>query len=223
MLHKKSHLFFKEAFRRKFLFLAKAQRDSTTDEKIIMLLTGVKGIAGEAGNHRSMMGQDIELRAAEINLIRVIMTELTPRQFMNVFPIIKDYDGKKTGTKDYFYTIEKINAMGWDEPISEKLEEFLWDYQNHDVSFFLVAQMVLVSDIMASQGNPRLSETMAADLGISLFYNDGDKQFYGPVYPKRVDNGELFFDDSKASVLSTKRTTHLRCIPGGKIKKEPEA
>ena len=39
-----------------------------------------------------------------VEFINQMVAKITPRQFMEIFPIAKDYDGEKYGCKDYFYT-----------------------------------------------------------------------------------------------------------------------
>jgi hypothetical protein len=58
------------------------------------------------------------------------MSQLTPREFMNIFPIDKTYDGERFECKDYFYTIKIVRALDQDAPIGDKLDDLLWEYMN---------------------------------------------------------------------------------------------
>jgi hypothetical protein len=75
------------------------------------------------------------------------MALLTPREFTNIFPIEKVYDGAKYETKDYFFTVQAIEKIGWDSVIDDDIVEFLWDYTNIYVSLFLVEMLGCTSDI----------------------------------------------------------------------------
>ncbi|MNB67200.1 hypothetical protein D3C81_633390 [compost metagenome] len=90
-----------------------------------------------------------------------MMTFLTPRKFVEIFPITKEYDGKRWGTKDYFYTVEMIEEHGWDKLISRP-DNFLWEYVNLEVSLFMVKYLSLASEIRQSQGKLGLMEEWAA-------------------------------------------------------------
>lgn len=71
--------------------------------------------------------------------------EMTPREFMQIFPIEKRYDGEKWGEKDYFSVMEDVKRHGLDKKITEP-ERFLMDYMNDDVGDFIVRFMGLASD-----------------------------------------------------------------------------
>ncbi len=70
---------------------------------------------------------------------------LTPNEFMNVFPVAKEYDGHKYGCKDYFYTRDYLNTLERDKPIKDQdIDEsgvigFLWEYHNLEIEIFTVA------------------------------------------------------------------------------------
>lgn len=67
----------------------------------------------------------------EANVLMTLISGLTPRNLIIAFPITKEFDGKKWGWKDYFYTINEINKLDMDSEIGkEKMERLLFDYQN---------------------------------------------------------------------------------------------
>lgn len=71
---------------------------------------------------------------------------VTPRQFIQWFPVSKEYDGERWESKDYFYTMAVINDAGIDKPIEEGFH-FLWDYQNKDTKNFLVNYTSIISEM----------------------------------------------------------------------------
>lgn len=79
----------------------------------------------------------------QINQIGNMISLLTPREFMNIFPITKDYDGCKHGVKDYFFTMNVIQNMGIDHVI-DKPYEFLFDYMNWDIQSYMCVWMKVV-------------------------------------------------------------------------------
>lgn len=79
----------------------------------------------------------------QINQIGNMISLLTPREFMNIFPITKDYDGCKHGVKDYFFTMNVIRKMGIDHSIDEPYE-FLFDYMNWDIQSYMCVWMKVV-------------------------------------------------------------------------------
>ncbi|WP_144518108.1 hypothetical protein [Bacillus thuringiensis] len=68
-----------------------------------------------------------------------IIGRITPREFMTIFPIAKEYKGKKYGMKDYFSTMRSMKEMGMDTRIGENVQKFLWSYHNwEDITEFVV-------------------------------------------------------------------------------------
>ena len=68
-----------------------------------------------------------------IDEVYELLQKATPRQIMQVFPIHKEYDGEKWGTKDYFYTKEYLKKMPLDKPIGDNVHDFLCEYYNWNV------------------------------------------------------------------------------------------
>lgn len=80
------------------------------------------------------------------NLIAIndLIGQLSPREFSQIFPITKEYDGHKYGAKDYFSVTEYINSFGWDTMIGNGFE-FVMEYLNEDVQDLCVATMMVVA------------------------------------------------------------------------------
>lgn len=103
---------------------------------------------------------------------------MTPRQFMNVFPIDKDYDGSKYDCKDYFYTMKKCTEYGLDKPITDAFD-FLWDYWNRETSHFVINYMSVMSDIRKKKTGRSILEEFATERGIKTY---AEKQINGETY-----------------------------------------
>lgn len=108
---------------------------------------------------------------------------LTPQEFVRLFPITKEYDGEKYGVKDYFYTIEKINAMP-DEPIGEEnVSEFLFNYCNRDINEYMVTWMGIVNRLHMLNGG--------RDITLEFFENMGT-----PIHTYHEEAGYMVNDET---------------------------
>src|SRR5699024_595090 len=97
-----------------------------------------------------------------------LIDRITPRQLMTVFPIEKEYDGRKYEMKDYFYSIEKCKEHGLDVPIGNSFD-FLWDYHNRDTGGFIVKYMSTLSDVTKYATGQGLMETYLAEIGVTTY------------------------------------------------------
>lgn len=125
---------------------------------------------------------DYEERLEFISVVNALIGLLTPKDFMNIFPIVKEYNGHKWGSKDYFYTKEYIDALNQGNPIGseDKVLEFLWEYYNWEITEFVVSSMTCISDLRRFEGKPSLMEEWAAEQGIktySMYTDDKGNQF----------------------------------------------
>ena len=100
------------------------------------------------------IGDDQELMKAYIfqlslqEWIKKLMVGLTPRELQQLFPIEKEYDGDKWGTKDYYYCIQEINEIGLDTPMNEEqVMHYIMECNNNIfITMLGVSLMTLVSD-----------------------------------------------------------------------------
>ena len=99
------------------------------------------------------------------SILKQLIEAVTPIEFMQLFPIKKDYDGEKYGLKDYFYTIDYINSLDQDEPIQDGLM-FLAEYHNDEIHALNVNMMMNLSYLRQMQGKPSLAEEWADKNGI---------------------------------------------------------
>lgn len=99
-----------------------------------------------------------------------MMAVLTPTEFMQLFPIPKEYDGNKYGMKDYFSTIEYVKGFPQDEPIGEEnILDFLMGYYNPDILKFEVGMLSIISGIRRMDGQMGIMEEFAAENGIPAY------------------------------------------------------
>ncbi len=144
-----------------------------------LALYGVKAINSSIKEDR-ILRSDIESRFEFISIVKNIMSLLTPAEFMNAFPVMKDYKGHKYGMKDYFYTRDYINTLEHDKPIGSNILEFLWRYQNKEVLSFTLESVSCISELRRLQGYPSLAEEFAGEMGMKTYkmYTDDKGQDY---------------------------------------------
>lgn len=156
----------------------------------------------------SMPKQDIITRSeAENNFIfaefiKDAMALLKPGEFVNLFPIKKNYDGG-TGWKDYFYTADYIKTLPQDKPIDSKIDDFLWEYLNPDISMFLVNLIGLTSDLRRLDGQKGLMEEFCEEQGIKTYTKHQD-----------CKGKEYFIDNQTGRTMPIKKQfpKHLKVI-----------
>ena len=74
---------------------------------------------------------------------------LTPMELLRMYPVTKEYDGEKWGTKDYFYTMDKLKKLPANKPIGDAQDVacLLWDYQNWDLTFLFLQWQNVLGDL----------------------------------------------------------------------------
>ncbi len=112
-----------------------------------------------------------------------VLQYITPRDLLLMFPPEKKYDGQKYQEKDYFTTMEAVHELEMDKPIGDEdaLLNLLFDYQNHDIDFFMVNWMVSVNRVNQSRGGRDLIEEFFGKEGLSVCtYHREDGYLYNP-------------------------------------------
>lgn len=104
-----------------------------------------------------------------INIVNMLISVITPAQFMQIFPVAKVFDGEKSGWKDYFYTMKSIEEMGRDKTIGTQVQNLLLDYQNTDVQRFLLAEFSVVNELRWFNGQKTIGEEFCEDIGVECF------------------------------------------------------
>jgi len=105
---------------------------------------------------------------------------LTPSDFMELFPISKEFKGHKWQMKDYFYTRDYIRTLDPNKKLGEEALRFMWEYMNDDINDFNVEVMGYMSDIRRMQGEPSLMDDFARIMGVKTytkFTDDKGREF----------------------------------------------
>ena len=146
-------------------------------DTIKSIVSGVKFINASRRTTDKTDVASAQRHFAFIEYIQILMSQLTPREFMQLFPIEKKYDGKKYECKDYFSTIDYIRKLDIDKPIGDKraLFDFLWEYQNWDIVEFTVEIFSSMDNLMHLQGKEGPIDKLIDDLGITPYYIQKDE------------------------------------------------
>lgn len=138
-----------------------------------------------------------------VSIIKDLMSMLTPKEFMHIYPIAKEYDGHKYGMKDYFYTRNYIESLDQDRPIGDEILNFLWEYHNWELTNFNIEVMEHISRIRRLEGKASLGEEFANVMGLKTYTMHTDP------------NGTQFMVDNetgKTTKLSTPKAKYLKVV-----------
>ena len=127
-----------------------------------------------------------------------MIKELTYKQFMEIFPIDKDYDGKGNW-KDYYTTMKWLDGKFVDDPIGENAYEFLSNYHNHRVLIFLVDLQMGMDELYEEITGINPFDEFIAENNI-------------PTYTMHEVDGKKFLMDSNGKTVPIKTNTGLRVI-----------
>lgn len=92
---------------------------------------------------------EIESRYQELKQVMETIGRLTPMELLRLYPVTKEYDGKRWGEKDYFYTMDRLRYLPADKPIGDAHDVacLLWDYQNWDLTELLLQWQNVLGDL----------------------------------------------------------------------------
>ncbi|MDD3305564.1 MAG: hypothetical protein PHO29_00495 [Acetobacterium sp.] len=121
-------------------------------------------------NIKSMSRESLEGLLVFDQMLLNTICELTPAELLTIFPVTKSYDGKRYECKDYFSTMEALQAHGLYEPIRspETASSLLWGYMNPTVMMYQVHCMSVVSEIHAMDTGKGLMEQFFEDQGVKV-------------------------------------------------------
>jgi len=123
-------------------------------------------------------------------LVEEFIAELTPRELLSVFPIEKVYDGHKYQCKDYFYTVEALQKAGLDKPISENIDDLLWDYMNDVLKDFTLKKFSAANKLIKKRDGKGIVEQWADENNITSYSPFTDKST-GNEYMRNNTTGEF--------------------------------
>lgn len=128
-----------------------------------------------------------------IEFVSQILQYFTPYEFMQMFPVRKEYDGERYGIKDYYYTMDSVRIIGLHEKLGENVSEFLFDYCNDDIDEYMVTWMTIVNRMHQMNGG--------RDMLIEFMEEQG-------VHPRTLHEEDGYFvDDETGEKYEIKKPT----------------
>lgn len=135
----------------------------STDETQKLVLDSIKGFDEDAYD-----GLSLKIKTDWMFGMTDLIEQLTPKQFCQIIPIKKDFNGHKFGFKDYFYTKDWIEKnIGWNNKIPNGFQ-FLMEFWADDIFNLSSWMMTVVSDNQCRQSGKSLFEKFAEENGIKL-------------------------------------------------------
>ena len=82
-------------------------------------------------------------------LYKILVSQLTYREFLEIYPVEKRFDGDKTETRDYYSTMSFLSTVVLDSTIGskEKVMDLFWEYSNWELLDVALASMNATSDM----------------------------------------------------------------------------
>lgn len=102
-----------------------------------------------------------------IETVTQVLSLFTPREFMQMFPVRKEYNGEKYEIKDYFFTMDAAEKIGLDTRMGDNATEFLFDYCNNDVDRYMVTWMMIVNRMHQLNGGKDMLLEFMEDQGVA--------------------------------------------------------
>lgn len=82
-------------------------------------------------------------------LYKSLVSQLTYREFLEIYPVEKRYDGDKTETRDYYSTMSFLSTVDLDSTIGSKenVMDLFWEFSNWELLDVALASMDATSDM----------------------------------------------------------------------------
>lgn len=141
--------------------------ESIEDNKLKLLFYGIKTFNYIDENDIQDADDAVEFYDMA-NLLKLMMMNLTPIEFMNLFPITKEFDGARFGYKDYYSAKAFIDQLEPNESIGEAIDQLLWEYHNSDIMMYFLKIISLIDFIRVASGEKTLIESFLEEEGIDI-------------------------------------------------------
>lgn len=97
--------------------------------------------------------------------IKNLISKISYREFITIFPIIKEYNGAKFECKDYFCVMDYLSNINLDDKINlDDMNEFFWAYYNNDIMMFVVNEMSCVDSLLIMNGKKSLMDSFLEEI-----------------------------------------------------------
>lgn len=105
-----------------------------------------------------------------IDYINNLTSKVSFYTMLNIFPIGKDFNGKKFEAKDYFSTIEYLKDKELYRMIGEySIDDFFWNYYNTDIIIYNVNCFMIYDKFARANGQKSLMERFAEEFNIPTY------------------------------------------------------
>lgn len=151
------------------------------------------------GTDKGRTLEEEQVRFIVIDSIFTVLSCLTLRNFVTIFPIDKTYDGDKWEEKDYYYTTQVLSEMDWDKPIGrDELSELLWDYMNADLRHAYMEYTSAMSAMFKAQTGKSIAEKFFEDRGV-------------PTYTMDKESG-IMKNNQTGDIMKPKKASHIQVV-----------
>lgn len=116
-----------------------------------------------------------------ISVLKDLIKQLTPIEFMNMFPVEKDFKGYKYEMKDYYSSMEYVNTLDLNKPLGDNVLMLLGEYMNRDIHRFFVKSVINLSHLRQYDGHLDMFEEFMAAQGMetpNTFKNNKGEAMY---------------------------------------------
>lgn len=168
---------------------------------------GIKIVNQYIKENKTIEYEDLLKILEFIELVKIIVSLLTPNELITVFPIEKRYDGEKYQIKDYYFTLEELQKIGMNNIIRERVDELLWDYQNKDIREFQINSINILSHLYKYETGESLTEKWAKESNIQTYQS----------YDSDLVNKKYIYDtrSGKRIKVERKKPRYLMVLKGG--------
>lgn len=168
---------------------------------------GIKIVNQYIKENKTIEYEDLLKILEFIELVKIIVSLLTPNELITVFPIEKRYDGEKYQIKDYYFTLEELQKIGMNNIIRERVDELLWDYQNKDIREFQINSINILSHLYKYETGESLTEKWAKESNIQTYQS----------YDSDLVNKKCIYDtrSGKRIKVERKKPRYLMVLKGG--------
>ena len=108
-------------------------------------------------------------------IIDGFIRDLSFLDILNMFPIIKDYKGYKYQSKDYWSTKEYLETININEIIGDNIDDFYWNYYNHDIMSFSIKRLLLIDKLRKLTNKESLMSSFLKEFNVEAYSYDKDK------------------------------------------------
>ena len=171
---KKQNIYFK-AFARKIV-------SEKYEDTLLAIVYGIKYV-NIFNLNTDLKYLDFKRLFDTICLIKSLIRTVYIKDLITYFPIIKEYNGKKYECKDYFSTKEYLSTIDINSCMGEELDNFLWNYYNHDLMNFSIKELLVLDRLRKMDGMDGIMEGFANMMGVDT-YTINKKEGY--IYNRRT-------------------------------------